>query len=75
MSMELYASCLHPLLTLLDEKVAPLQIGRNGRRIAAVAHADDVTLFVTSSNDLPIIKDIIHTFEKAFGARLNPHKS
>jgi len=70
-----FALCLHPLLTLLNEKVARLQIGRNGRRIAAVAYADDVTLFVTSPNDLPIIKDIIHTFEKASGARLNPHKS
>jgi hypothetical protein len=39
------------------------------------AYADDVTLFVTSPNDHPTIKDIIHTFEKASGARLNPHKS
>ena len=30
---------------------------------------------MTSPNDLPIIKDIIHTFEKASGARFNPHKS
>jgi len=37
MSMQLYALCLHPLLTLLNEKAARLQIGRNGRRIAAVA--------------------------------------
>jgi hypothetical protein len=40
-----------------------------------VAYADDVTLFVTSPNNLPIIKDIINTFEKASGARLNPHNS
>jgi len=40
-----------------------------------VAYADDVTHFVTSPNDLATIKDIIHTFEKASGARLNPHKS
>jgi hypothetical protein len=73
--MQLYALCLHPLLTLLNEKVARLQIGRNGRRIAAVAYADDVALLVTSPNDLLIIKDIIHTFEKASGARFNPHKS
>ena len=30
---------------------------------------------MTSPNDLPVIKDIIHTVEKASGARLNPHKS
>ena len=75
MSMLLYALCLNPLLTLLNEKVARLQIGRNGRRIVAVAYADDVTLCVTSPKDLPIIKDIIRTFEKASGARLNSHKS
>jgi hypothetical protein len=74
MIMQLYALCLHPLLTLLKGKVARLQIGRNGRHIAAVAYADDVTLFVMSPKDL-IIKDIIHTFEMASGARLNPHKS
>jgi len=75
MSMLLYALCLNPLLTLLNEKVARLQIGRTGRRIAAVAYADDVTLCVTSPNDLQTIKDIISTFEKASGARLNAHKS
>jgi hypothetical protein len=75
MSMQLYALCLHPLFTLLYEKVARLQIGRNGRRIAAVAYADDVTFFLTPPKDPPIIKDIIHTFEKASGGRLNPHKS
>jgi len=73
--MLLYALCLNPLLTLLNENVARIQIGRNGRRIAAVAYADDVTLCVTSPNDLPMIKDIIRTFEKASGARLNFHKS
>jgi hypothetical protein len=73
--MQLYALCLQPLLNLIKKKVARLQIGRNGRRIAAVAYADDVTLFVTSLNDLPIIKDIRHTFEKASGVRLNTHKS
>jgi hypothetical protein len=40
-----------------------------------VAYADDVALFVTSPKELPIIRDIINTFEKASGARLNPHKS
>jgi hypothetical protein len=40
-----------------------------------VTYADDVTLFATSPKDLPIIKDIMHTFEEASRARLNPHKS
>jgi len=44
MSMLLYALCLNPLLTFLNEKVSRLQIERNGRRIAAVAYAYDVTL-------------------------------
>ena len=40
-----------------------------------VAYADDITLFVTSPNDLPIIMDIIQTFERAIGAQLNRQKS
>jgi hypothetical protein len=75
MPNEYAALCLHPLLTLLNKKVARLQIGQNERRIPAVAYADDITLFVTLPNDLPIIQDIINTFEKASRARLNPHKS
>jgi hypothetical protein len=40
-----------------------------------VAYADDVTVFLTSVSDVSTIEDAIHQFEKASGARLNPHKS
>jgi exonuclease III len=75
LSMQLYALALHPLLTLLNQTVNRLQIGRSGRNSAVVAYADDITLFVTSPNDLPIIWDIIQTFERATGAQLNRQKS
>jgi hypothetical protein len=73
--MQLYALCLHPLLTIFKEKRTKLQIGKNGRRTAVVAYANDVTLLVSSPNELPIIMDSIQTFEKASGAQINLHKS
>ena len=75
LSMLLYALSLHPLLTLLNQKINRLQIGRAGRSKAVVAYANDITLFVTSPNDLPIIMVIIQTFERATGAQLNRQKS
>jgi hypothetical protein len=66
---------LHPLLTILNEKLTKFQIGKNGRRTAVVAYADNVTLLVSSPNELPIIMDSIQTFEKASGAQINLHKS
>jgi hypothetical protein len=40
-----------------------------------VAYADDVTIFVTSPADFPVIKDAIRHYERASGACLNPRKS
>jgi hypothetical protein len=40
-----------------------------------VAYADNITLFVTSTNDLPIKNNVINSFKKASGAPLHPHKS
>jgi hypothetical protein len=40
-----------------------------------VAYADDVTIFLTSRNYIPIIEDAIRIFEEASGAHINTHKS
>jgi hypothetical protein len=40
-----------------------------------VAYADDITIFVTSAADFPIIEDAIRRYEKVSGVRLNPQKS
>ena len=48
---------------------------RDSRPVSVVACADDVMVFLTSASDIPSVEDAIYQFEKASGARLNPHKS
>jgi len=74
MSIQLYVQYLHPLLVLLNEKLTELRIGWNGRRIGVMAYADDLTIFVTSPRDFPVIRGVLQTFKGASDARLNPQK-
>ena len=74
LNMLLYALCQHPLLRMLENKLPGIQIGRV-RRIAAVAYADDVTIFVTSPTEFKAIYEAIQIYERASGALPNPQKS
>ena len=40
-----------------------------------MAYADDITIFVTTSTDIPVIQETIHCYEKATGERLKTRKS
>jgi len=75
MSMLLFTLCVDPLLHILDQKLAGVRIGERARKTVVVAHADDITTFVTTPTDIPIISDAIQCYEKAMGARLNTRKS
>lgn len=44
-------------------------------RIAAVAYADDVTVFLTSPADVQNLQEALHTYEEATGAKINMRKS
>ena len=44
-------------------------------KTAVVAHADDVTIFVTTPGDIKLIGDLLRIYEKATGACLNIRKS
>jgi hypothetical protein len=50
-------------------------MGNQERHTSVIAYADDVTIFVTSIADYPIIEEAIRLYERAPGARLNPRKS
>ena len=50
-------------------------MGNQELHTSVIAYADDVTIFVTSIADFPIIEEAIRLFERASGARLNPRKS
>jgi len=59
MSMILLALCVDPLLRILEQKLHGIHIGKWANKTVVVAYADDVTIFVTSPMDLPVIHDAI----------------
>ena len=75
MSMFICALCIHPLLSMLEQRLPGIKIGRRARRASVVAYADDITIFVTATDDFSIIEYAVHQYEKASGVFLNPQKS
>ena len=65
-----------PLITKgAGTKTTRTEDGNQERHTSVITYADDVTIFVTSIADFPIIEEAIPLFERASGARLNPRKS
>jgi hypothetical protein len=60
LSMALNVLCLHPQLRMLEQNLPGIQTGRYARPVSVVAYADDVTIFLTSVSEFPIIEDSIH---------------
>jgi hypothetical protein len=52
MSMLLYGLCLDPLLCMLNDTLQGIQLGRRIVIPAVTAHADDVTVFLTSPSNV-----------------------
>jgi hypothetical protein len=75
LSVQLYALCMDPLIRTLENTLTGIQIGRNGRKTTVTAYADDVTIFVTSQNDIPILEEALRHYTAATGAKLNINKS
>jgi hypothetical protein len=46
-----------------------------GELTSVVAYADDVTVFLTSQDDIPNLCEILTSYEKATGAKINKAKS
>jgi hypothetical protein len=74
LSMTLYTLCLQTFLNLLEQRLPGIRIGRSHRPISVVAYVDDITIFLSSRNDIPIIEDAIRIFEEASGTH-NTRKS
>lgn len=47
-------------------------MGRRSRPTSAVAYAVDVTIFVSSVADFPVVEEAHRLFERASGASINP---
>jgi hypothetical protein len=75
LSVALFALCFHPLIRALEDSLPSIKIGRHTQHGPVIACADDVMVFVTNTGDFHAIQQAIHLYERATGARLNPHKS
>jgi len=75
MSMLLFALVLNPVLYLLVQNLTGNRIGHCTTQTAVVAYVDDITIFVTVSEDIQVIRDLLRTYERAKGACLNIRKS
>jgi hypothetical protein len=75
LSTQLFALCIDPLLCAIDETLKGIRIGRGDNRTAVIAYADDITLLLTSPDDVPKLQDILDKYTSASGARINIHKS
>jgi len=75
LSMQLFAICLDPLLTNLENVMTNVHIGRRTVTNTVLAYVDDVTLLVTSPQDIPRIKTAVEQYAATSGARINIQKS
>jgi len=74
-SMVLYALCLRPIITSLEETQPGLQIGRSKEFLTVLAYADDVTAFFSQPAVFAKIHQAIRCIEQATEARFSPTKS
>jgi hypothetical protein len=74
LSMILFALCLDPLLRYLDGRLQGLRVHRSQTKSTVVAYAD-VSILVTSPEDVPTIREAMTYYEKATGAALSVAKS
>ena len=72
--MILFALCINPLLIKLDSKLHGIKVRHNTTKTTAVAYADDITIFIAHSGEIDVIKDILHEYTSATGARMNEDK-
>ena len=75
LSMLLFAACINPLLYNFERKLQGVNIRQNSKKTTAIAYADDVTIIMRHQGEIEVIKEILHDYMKASGARININKS
>jgi hypothetical protein len=73
--MLLFALCINPLLINLDKTLKGVYSRHNSAKTTAIAYADDITIIVTQPGKVDTIKDTLHHYMQATGARINVNKS
>jgi hypothetical protein len=62
--MILYTVVINPFLGMLDRDLTGMHVADGTGKLAHFAYADDVTLILTRSTDIAILRDIIHIYEQ-----------
>ena len=75
LSMTLFALCLNPLLYYLDKRLNGISARGRQRKTTVIAYAEDVSILMTSKDEVEIIREAIKCYQKAKGAKLNIEKS
>jgi len=68
--MTLFVLCLNPLLNALEKKPTGVKIGGRGTKTTVIAYADDVTIVVSKTEDIPIVHDTQLRRKKQLGQKL-----
>jgi len=63
------ALLLNPLLTKLDEEVTGLRLDNETQKVVVTVYADDVTIILTDPTDIPLLQNILYTYEQVTGAK------
>jgi hypothetical protein len=71
----MFVICINPLLQALERELRGLKMRTNGTPAKLVAYADDVTLILTSPEEIEIAGRLIGEYELASGAKVNVRKS
>jgi hypothetical protein len=75
LSTILYALALNPILISIDQQLQGIGIGTQRQKVASIAYADDVTVIIQDHNEITQLQQIITTYEKATGAKINWEKT
>jgi len=68
---------MNPLLINLDKKLNGIYIRYNSTKTMAIAYADDIKIIIiiTQPEEIDNIKETLHDYMHATGARINVNKS
>jgi hypothetical protein len=73
--MHLFTLRLNPLITCLNAALNGITIGSTTMKTVTTCYADDVTIFITSPEDIPKLEEVLRLYEQASGASNNMVKS
>jgi hypothetical protein len=73
--MYIYTICLNPLLHMLGNKLKGIKLESRQPKITVMAYADDVTIILTSPQEIDIVGEALESYQEASGAKVNLAKS